>query len=288
MSILLGAPVWYGNRPFKETLDELYKLGLDYIEFSLDYPLPGSMAETERDELKNLLEERDLKIGFHSPLDTPVAHPRVEIADASMTILRSCMTFSAAFQPQSLYYNFHLHPRVPTYKLEDVRKQIKLKSLQRCEELTRMASEFDIPACVENELVPFDQSDLIFEALSLCYPQLQFTFDVGHAIKAEVGLSRIKKRAADYLDYLTRWIAKCGKKMLVAHVHDCASTSTGKGIQDHLSLGSGELDFDAVCNLLKSTTCKYLLIETFWKNSKKKKMDYEELGRNVELCKCYF
>jgi sugar phosphate isomerase/epimerase len=285
MSVLLGAPVWYGNRPFKKTLEELYKLGLDYIEFSLDYPLPPSMAEAEREGLKNLLEELDLKIGFHSPLDTPVAHPRVEIADASMTILRSCMAFSAEFLPRSLYYNFHLHPRIPTYKLEDVRKQIKRKSLERCEELTRMASEFGIPACVENELVPFDRSDLIFEALSLCYPQLQFTFDVGHAIKAEVGHSRIKRKAGNYLDYLTRWIEKCGTKMLVAHVHDCASTENG--IQDHLALGSGELDFDAVFNLLKSTTCNYLLIEAFWKNSAKNGMDYEELGRNVELCKCY-
>jgi sugar phosphate isomerase/epimerase len=286
MSILFGAPVWYGNRPFKETLEKLYKLGLDYIEFSLDYPLPASMTEAEREELKNVLDEFDLKIGFHSPLDTPVAHPRKELGDASMTILRSCLTFSADFLPRSLYYNFHLHPRIPTYKLEDVRKQIKRKSLERCAELTRMASEFGIPACVENELVPFDRSDLIFEALSLCYPQLQFTFDVGHAIKAEVGHSRIKRNAGEYLDYLTRWIEQCGTKMLVAHVHDCASTE--RGIQDHLSLGSGELDLDAVFNLLKSTPCRYLLIETFWKNSERKEMDYAELGRSVELCKSYF
>jgi len=283
MGILLGAPVWYGNRPFKKTIEELYKLELDYFEFSLDYPLPDYMAEAEREELNGLLEEFDLKIGFHSPLDTAVAHPRDEIVNASMQILRTCMEFSAEFLPRTLYYNFHLHPRVPTYKFEDVRQQIKLKGLKRCEEITEMASEFGITVCVENDLVPFEWSDLILEALSRFYPNLQFTFDVGHAIKAEMCHPMIKKKDCSYLDHLTRWIEKCGAKILVAHVHDCSLTEK----RDHLSLGSGELDFDRIFDLLKSAPSKYLLIEAFWKNKAKKKMDYTELGRNVELCRSY-
>jgi len=285
MGFLLGAPVWYGNRPFEKTIEELYKLKLDYFEFSLDYPLPDCMDAAERKELNRLLEEYDLKIGFHSPLDTAVAHPRVEIADASMAVLRKCMAFSAEFLPLTLYYNFHVHPRISTYKLEDVRKQIKIKGLERCEEITQMATEFGLLVSVENDLVPFERSDLILEALSLFYPTLQFTFDVGHAIKAEVCYPGIKKKAGIYLDYLKRWIDKCGAKILVAHVHDCSYT--GEGIQDHLSIGRGELDFNAIFELLKSTSCKYLLIETFWKNIEKEEMDYEELRRNVELCKSY-
>lgn len=284
MGILLGAPVWYGNRPFKKTIEELYKLGLDYIEFSLDYPLPDCMHATEREELKSLLEDLDLKISFHSPLDTPIAHPRAEIADASILILRKCMEFSAEFLPLSLYYNFHLHPRIPTYKLEDVRAQIKEKGLKRCEEITAMASEFGIAVCVENDLVPFEWSDLILEALSRFYPKLQLTFDVGHAIKAEMCHPGIKGEDGDYLSYLTRWRERCGAKILVTHLHDCSLT----GKRDHLSLNSGDLDFDAVFELLKSTSCKYLLIEAFWQNKERKKMDYEELGRSVELCRSYF
>lgn len=283
MSILLGAPIWYGNRPFKKTIEELYKLGLDYIEFSLDYPLPDCLAETDREALKRLLEELDLKIGFHSPLDTAIAHPRDEIADASMQILRRCMEFSAEFLPLSLYYNFHVHPRIPTYKLEDVREQIKIKGLKRCEEITEMASEFGIAVCVENDLVPFDWSDLILDALSLFYPELQLTFDVGHAIKAEMCHPQIKKKDGGSRAYLKKWIDNCSQKILVTHVHDCALT----GKRDHLSLGSGEIDFNAVFDLLKTTPCKYLLIESFWKNKEKMMMDYAELGRSVELCRSY-
>lgn len=283
MRILLGAPVWYGNRPFKKTIEALYRLGLDYCEFSLDYPLPDCMEEADRKELKGLLEEFGLKIAFHSPLDISVAHPRDEVADASMTVLRRCMEFSAEFLPLSLYYNFHLHPRVSTYKLEAVRELMKLKGLGRCHEITKMASEFGILASVENDLVPFEWSDLILEALSRSSPNLYFTFDVGHAIMAEVAHSSTKRKAGSYLDYLRWWIERCGAKILVVHLHDCSFTEK----QDHLSIGKGELDFDAVFELLKRTNCKYLVIETFWRNKNKEEMNYEEMRKNVEFCRSY-
>jgi len=280
MSILLGAPVWYGNRPFKRTIEELYKLELDYLEFSLDYPLPECMKHAEREELKRLLEDRGMKIAFHSPLDISVAHPREELADASMTILKRCMDFYTDLQPHSLYYNFHLHPLVSTFKLEDVRMQIKTKGLGRCHAITKMASELGILVSVENDLVTLEQSDLILEAISA--PNLYFTFDVGHAILSEL-LSTAGQKSSSYLDYIAQWIEKCGPKILVVHLHDCALTEK----QDHLSIGRGELDFDAIFDLLKSTSCKYLLIETFWRNRNKDEMDYEELKRNVEFCKSY-
>ena len=285
MGILLGAPVWYGNRPLKKTIEELYKLGFEYIEFSLDYPLPDCMDNAEKNGFKRLLEEFELKIGFHSPLDVSIAHPRDELADASRTVLRRCLEFSAEFLPLLQYYNFHLNPRVPTFKLKDVREEITRKGLERCRALTRMASEFGIAVSVENDLVPFEWSDLILGALSLLAPQLHLTFDVGHAIMAELTYSRIKREDGNYLDYLKRWIEKCGAKILEVHVHDCSCS--GNELQDHLSLGSGDLDFDAVFELVRSTTCKYLVIETFWKNKEKMRMDYEEMRRNVELCRSY-
>ena len=282
MSFLLGAPIWYGNYPFKSTIEELYKLELDYFEFSLDYPLPDCMIETEIEEIKGLLEEFGLKIAFHSPLDISVTHPREELADASMAVLRRCMEFSAEFLPLSLYYNLHLHPRVSTYKLKDVREGMKQKGLGRCEEIVKMASEFGILVSVENDLVSFEWSDLILEALSAT--NLYFTFDIGHAIMAEVTHPGMKRKEGSYLDYLQRWIEKCRDKILVVHLHDCSLAEK----RDHLSIGRGELDFDAVFDLLKRTSCKYVVIETFWKNKEKEEMNYEEMRRNVEFCRSAF
>jgi sugar phosphate isomerase/epimerase len=285
MSMLLGAPVWYGNRPFKETIEALSKLGLEYFEFSLDYPLPGSMRAAEQRELARLLEEFDLKIGFHSPLDTPVTHPRDELAAASLHVLRQCMAFAAAFQPRSIYYNFHIHPRVPTFKLADVHEEIHQKGLARCDAITRTAAEFGLPPTVENDLVPFDRAQLLLDALTRYYPQLHFTFDIGHAIKAEECHARSRCARGDLLEHLRPWVERCGAKVLVAHLHDYARS----GNRDHLSLGKGEVDLSAVLELLhQSTSCQYLLLETFWKDRERAEMDYEELRRNVEWCKSYW
>ena len=62
-------------------------------------------------------------------------------------------------------------------------------------------------------------------------------------------------------------------------MHDCSFSEK----QEHLSIGKGELGFDAVFELLKSTNCKYQVIETFWRNKEK-----EEMRRNVEFCRGVF
>lgn len=288
MRTLLGAPVWYGNRPFPETLRKLHLLDLDYIEFSLDYPLPDSMTEAAREELQRVLEEFDMRIGFHSPLDTPVAHPRDELAEAGLQILRRCMAFSATFHPRALYYNFHLPVKIPTYKLHDVRPQIQHKLLARCDALTQIAAALGLTSCVENELTTCERSELLHDALSRFYPRLQFTLDIGHAIKAEVYNAGPGEQPSEarFIEYLTRWIDRCGQKILVTHLHDCAYGDLT--LQDHLSLGRGTLDLERVFELLKSTPCRYLLIETFWKSRRREEMDYEELKRNLELVRSYY
>lgn len=285
MGMLLGASVWYGNRPFDETIKKLVQLGFEYLEFSLDYPLPGSMGAAEQRELAVLLEEFDLKIGFHSPLDTPLTHPRDELAEASLRVLRQCMGLAAAFQPRASYYNFHIHPRIPTFKLADAYEELYQKGLARCDAITRAAAEFGVPLTVENDLVPFDRAQLLLDALARYYPQLHFTFDIGHAIKAEECHARSRcARGGDLLVHLTPWVERCGSKVLVAHLHDFARS----GNRDHLSLGMGEVDLSAVLELLQqATSCQYLLLETFWKDRERAEMDYAELRRNVEWCRSY-
>jgi len=282
MSVLLGAPVWYGNRPFRRTIEKLHELGLDYLEFSLDYPLPGSMKEADKEELKGLLADYGMRIAFHSPLDITVMHPREEIADASMRVLRQCMEFSVEFTP--LYYNLHLHPRLSTYKLQEVRAEVKNKGISRFFEIASMASEFGMQVCVENDLVPFEWSELILEAVSS--PKTYLTFDIGHAIMAELQHStKTGGHNHNYTDYLQRWIRACGgAKILVVHLHDCSITDK----QDHLSIGRGELDFNQIFELLRSTGLKYMVIETFWRDKTRREMSYDELRRNIEFCKHYW
>ncbi len=284
MRVLLGAPVWYGNRPFRQTVEQLQALGLDYIEFSLDYPLPEGMNEADKDELKGLLADCGLRIAFHSPLDIEVMHPREEIADASMKILRRCMEFSAEFMPLTLYYNLHVHPRVSTYKLREVRAELRRRCASRWRVIASMASEYGIQVCVENDLVPFEWSELLREAILSKELGFSLTFDIGHAIMAELTHTPVLgDEGDDYIRYLQRWVTACGTKILVVHLHDCSLSDK----QDHLSIGRGELDFSRIFQLLESTTLKYVVIEVFWRDKMRRELSYEELRRNIAFCKRY-
>ncbi len=273
MHLLLGSPVWYGNRPFRRAIEELYALGLDYIEFSLDYPLPECMSNAEKADLMELLAVYGMGIAFHSPLDIAVMHPREELADASMRVLKRCMEFSADFAP--LYYNMHIHPRLATYKIPEIRAEVKRKAISRCAEIARIASELGIQVCVENDLVPFEWSDMLFEALSS--PELHLTLDIGHAILAEPG------RSSSYIEHIMRWVKACGRKVEVVHLHDCSLNDK----QDHISIGRGDLDFELIFELLKSTGAKYAVIEVFWRDRTRNELSYEELRRNIAYCKRY-
>ncbi len=274
MRVLLGSPIWYGNRPFRRTIEELYALGLDFVEFSLDYPLPECMSNAEKTDLIELLAILGMGIAFHSPLDITVMHPREELTNASMAVLKRCMEFSAEFDP--LYYNLHIHPRLSTYKIPEIRAEVKSRAISRYEEIARLASGLGMQVCVENDLVPFEWSDMILEALSSS--RFYLTLDIGHAILAELGRS-----TGDYIEHIMRWVNACGTKIAVVHLHDCSLDDR----QDHISIGRGDLDLDLIFELLGSTGVKYMVIEVFWRDRTKSEMDYEELRRNVEFCKRY-
>ena len=284
MSVLIGAPVWLGNRPFKQTLSALQKAGFDYLEFSLDFPLPECMRSEEKEELKRMLEDFGLKIAFHSPLDVQTVHPRREIFEASMKVLRKCFEFSSYFSP--LYYNLHLHPRISTLKLDEVREQVRAVCLKYCEELAELGSEYGLRLTVENDFMPFEWSGLIHDAIS---KGMHFTLDVGHAILAEAHFRERRRRQQKHLsskevvEILKRWVERCGARMLVVHLHDCVLSGCEK--TDHISLGRGELNIEEIFDLLRRVNFNFLLVETFWRNRQKEEMNFEEMRRNVEICR---
>ena len=318
----LGTTVWYGDRPFEAAVRKLHSIGFDYFELALDYPLPGCMNAAAKASLKALLRDLGMNVAFHAPLDIFVAQPRPEIFEASLKVMLRSVEFAAAFEP--LYFNFHTTFRVSTHFFKDVRERIKECGRAACREIADACGSLGFPACVENVFVPLEHADLLAEALN--FENLWLTFDVGHAILAETAhekWSAAKKTTAaatkttnattkttaqrsvvathadagssagelkeKALIYLESWLSRFGGKVLVVHLHDCATVSGGfeRGVpsvdirlQDHISLGRGELDIPEILKMFGS--CEYMLIETFWKDKHRlKEVSYEDLYENL-------
>ncbi len=255
----IGAPIWYGHKPFENKFKEILDTGFDYPEIALDYPFPE-----RAEELEKAIRDFDLNPAFHAPLDMLIACPRGEIFKASMEILEKCLKFAAKFE--TLYFNFHAMHFTPTYLFPEIREQ----GIKNLEYAIRFAVKFGEEAgfdvCLEND--QFFMEDFVLGNVKL-------TLDLGHFVMDTYRLGE------DYRQALKDFAKKYGKRIVVFHVHDVSFSS----FSDHLALGSGDLDYEILRWLVENLRPKFLVLEVFWKDVKysMKFADREDLRRSLNF-----
>ncbi|MFZ3077072.1 MAG: sugar phosphate isomerase/epimerase family protein [Candidatus Aenigmatarchaeota archaeon] len=237
-----GYPFWYGDGSIRKHAEIARKLGFDYVEFSLNYPWPEKLSESEKMFLMNLKRNYNLDIAFHAPLGgVDLCYPRKDIYEASMKVFSDSMEFAADFA--SLYFNFHLATDVPTWKCADIRKEFVESARHSVSQIAKTADSYDIQLTLENN--PKKMFSDIKELKPFLHDNLKFCFDVGHAARA----------AGEKSEKIFDWIKAFRKDMLVLHLHDVSSET------DHLSLGEGNLPLEKILESVKRTKCNYTLIE---------------------------
>lgn len=251
---LIGTLLWYGDHPYRAAIEEIKKIGFDYFELSLDYPLP-EICDTNK--LKTLIKDLGIGIAFHSPLDIFLAQPRREIFEASLKVFRKCLKFASNFE--TLYYNFHINWKSPTSSFLEVKGKIVENGIKACEEAVRLGEEHNFDVCLEYDS-NFDERFLI--------NGLKLTFDVGHFVVDEV------KKNKNYMDSIKDFLNKFRDRIIAVHLHDCDICK----LVDHLSFGKGDLNIEEIVGLVKDMD--YILIETFWRDLNKDIISYSDLENN--------
>lgn len=246
----IGAPVWYGHKPFEKRFKDLAEIGFDYFEISLDFPFP----EKEKEEIEKV-RDFDIDVAFHAPLEILLASPRKEIFRSSLKVLMKCLDFASRFEP--LYFNFHVFHFTPTLIFPEILK-VGLKNFKR---VVKLALKQKFPLCVENDM--FLLEEFLLE-------DLKVTLDIGHLALDS------KRWGEDYKKKLMDFLEKYKERILVSHVHDVNFVS----LSDHLPLGSGHIDLEILKYFLKSVHPKYILLEVFWREP-------YEAATNLELKKSF-
>ena len=240
--MLFGAPLWYGNRPFKHFIEQVLALGFDFLEIALDYPV----VEEASSELKRDVNRTSARVAFHGPLDALIASPRSEIFEASLKVLEKCMSFAGEFE--TLYFNMHATHLTPTFRFKRVKQKINSNLKRALKVASQLAREYGFEFCLENNGI-VDRS--VIEEFDICV-----TLDVGHAA---VNAYRSQK---DYRTELLRHARRYQGLIKVVHAHDFSL----KAQRDHLPLGAGDLDLDLLSRLVRKASPKYLVLEVFWKS----------------------
>jgi sugar phosphate isomerase/epimerase len=234
----VGSSVWYGHRPYAKRFEELSQLGFEYFEFALDYPLPD-----ENEEI--LSAAKEYEIALHAPLDILLASPREEVFKASMKVLEKSLKLAEKLEVS--YFNFHAFHLTPTFLFREVRER-SLKNFEKvCNFAINFGEEAGFEVCLENDR--FFTEDYI-------KGRIRLTLDLGHFAVEESVWGR------DYRKSLEKFVEKHGSRIKVIHIHDVDLELK----RDHLPLGSGQLDFDLVNQLIKKIKPTHVLLEIFWKS----------------------
>ena len=274
-----AANIWYGDRPLLPAFERAHRLGFDFVEFSLDYPWPDQLTGKEMRLLEKLKEEYGLEIAFHGPWSGKVLfHPRDEISDACLKIYEKCLKFAEKFNP--LYFNFHQFGYLATSGFEEIRKKIFDKALEATRTIVNFGRSF--PVTIENNPSRLFGCPRDIKPLLDNISDLNFCFDVGHAVVSKWEIQHAKGKTGEKLE-IKDWLDLFKDRVLTVHLHDCLLEGNLKPV-DHFVIGKGNLNFENIAKAVKKTSCRYAVLEVFY-TRKGVFASEEDLKNNLEFCR---
>ncbi|MDD4125932.1 MAG: sugar phosphate isomerase/epimerase [Eubacteriales bacterium] len=239
-----GMPTLIETKSIEECAALCGKLGLDFIEISMDMP-DYQVDRLSTDKLRQIADQYNIFYTIHLEgfLDPCAFNNRVAKAYTD-TVLQ---VIEIAKKLDIPVLNMHLnrgdHFTLPDRKvsLYDVYKKEYLYKLtdfrNKC---VTAIGDADIKICVEN-CGDYARCPFIVEGLDILLQDFKFAlcFDIGH------------NAAADYSDEPT--VMKRAERLCHMHVHDA------KGLKNHLTLGDGNVDIKKYLILAKEHNCRAVL-----------------------------
>ena len=221
------------TKPLLQEIEEIGKLGFDYIELTIDAPesTPAKILK-DRERITDLLSSCNLEIVGHLPTFISIADLYESIRQASIDETIRALEAGVAVGIEK----FVLHPGT----IRGIGKQVKEKANKYADkslaQIIKKASELKVLLCLENMFPethgptePFE-----FEKIFSKYPELRFTLDIAHA---HIGTN--KNRSPEF-------IKRFSSKLFHIHISD------NYGREDnHLPIGAGMIYFGRIFKELK-------------------------------------
>lgn len=221
-------------RPVVKEIEEIGRLGFDYLELAMDPPRAHhSIIREQKQAIIRGLDEFKMGLVCHLPTFVSTADLTASLRETSLNEVLDSMNVAADFGPHKIV----LHPSYIRGLGPLVMDQAAQYALRSLETIVERADQLGVVLCIENM---FPQANWLVdpvEFVEVCerFPSLRITLDTGHAHMGDKGGNRI-------LDFIARFPDR------ISHFH--ASDNFGK--QDyHLPIGTGTIDFPKIIRALK-------------------------------------
>jgi sugar phosphate isomerase/epimerase len=221
-------------KPVLSELEEISKLGFDYLELTLDPPQAHHLQILQqKEQLLAALKHHQMGLVCHLPTFVSLADLTESVRRASLNEVLESLEVAAEFQPLKIV----AHPPHIGGLGVMVMKQARHMAKNSLWAISLKAEQLGLNLCLENmfprcqygvETIDFIK---IFEQL----PDLNLTLDTGHANIGNPEGNRI-------LEFIETFSDRIG------HVH--ISDNFGKE-DNHLPIGTGTINFDSVLKSLK-------------------------------------
>jgi sugar phosphate isomerase/epimerase len=221
-------------RPLLPEIEEMARLGFDYLELTMDPPHAhhGVILQKKRELLK-ALERHGMGLVCHLPTFVSTADMTESLREASIQETLHSLRVAADLKALKAV----LHPSFIQglgVLMMDRARRYAVEALDR---ILEEADLLGVTVCVEN-LFPRSFSLVEpedFDGLLKRFPAARLVLDTGHAHIGRGGEQRI-------LEFIGRFAAA------IHHVH--ASDNSGRD-DEHLPIGVGSIDFPKVVKALK-------------------------------------
>ena len=222
-------------KPVLEELEDISRLGFDYLELAMDPPQAHcGIIRHQREEILRVLDRHSMKIVCHLPTFVFTADLTDSLRKASVDEVIESLDVASELQPLKVV----LHPSYFMGLSIFVMDKARQHAMTSLEAIVEKAGELGLCLCIENMfpktnslLNPEDFAE-IFER----FPTLKLTLDTGHAHIDSKGRNRA-------LEFIERFPDRIG------HIH--ANDNFGR--EDiHLPIGAGTIDFRSIARALRS------------------------------------
>ncbi len=247
-------------KPVVKEIEELGRLGFDYVEISMDPPeaFPGKLRKL-REDIARVIGHYGMGMIAHMPTFVSTADLSESIRRASVEETLAALEVASELGIEKAV----LHPALVTGLGKFVPEKARKHGLSSLKEILERARVLNITVCVENMFAKSGSFTTPgeFRAVFEEFPDLGITLDVGHASLAG-GLNN----ALEFIHVL-------GNR--IHHVH--ANDNFGKE-DNHLPVGAGVIDFHRILSQLKrSGYDDTLTVEVFSRDRDYLRMSLEKL-----------
>jgi len=215
-------------------LEEIKRLGFDYLELAMDPPQAHhKMILEQKEKLLRVLDDFKMGLVCHLPTFVSTADLTESMREASLNEVLESVKVAADLHALKAV----LHPSFIGGLSVFVMDQARQYAFKSMETIVEKADKLGLCLCIENmfprsnSLVTPDDFIGVFEM----FPTLKMTFDTGHANMGSRGVDRA-------LGFIERFHDR------IEHIH--ANDNFGKE-DNHIPVGTGTVDFPRVVKALK-------------------------------------